>query len=1004
MRKLLLLVVLLTTFIISSQAQYHEELETEKLTVFPNTLGAVEQAGTFKVGTDNFLYISDGTQWNKIPKGQVETLIDNLTIGKRADGSIVSIDNIRPYTSDAQFRGDYVGVAYAEDGDPTIYMESYNTGKAKEFMVLSDYNNEGIIATYQAGTSIYEAGSSTTQGKRMYRVISFKYYSGEDGLSYDRSTHPVDVQVTDATEYIPDLQILPTDLESDAYVPMFLISYIMPAPGADIPTGSVRLVNLFRKYQFKEFDGGTIRYNDWGTIRASQGLDECYFSKGAFVLNEPTFSVTLSGAALLNYTSDIPVKLLSYGATTTVHDYTINRSTNFQSQLNRPGINYGITTVVIDTRGQVETKNFFTTQHTVTPNWYSVMNTLDGRENVPLFTLVYSYSNGVIDSKSLKIYNWVTQGLQDAGGGGASHDPVTVSGKTYATLTDQHLTLNDINLSTDVTNILGTSHGGTGSSTKNFVDLSSSQTVRGMKNFYSWLRANDGAQISNSVSTSSDPILSLRNTYSTPGRNVNFIQSAKNSSSQYVNTAIFQSRLITYDDGSENSLAKILVLNNGATNSYVFNPDGTFTTPGLLISTNPGTGKVLTSDQFGNATWQDASGGGGTLQSVTEAGATTNQNVTFNGQVEVLYASDNSPKYQVNISNEDETEFSNLVINHTKTTITTESEDDYNQLIIHPDKTTFRTSILELGTGSPGSDKILYANNGDTYRPYFKYDESENAWKFSNDGQTSVSLGGGGSAGTLQSVTDGGATTTNALTLSGGLNIANDLRAYTGNAVKGCIRLIEQSPGAAYTLGGYICSNGVNNSVTIGVHNAFDQNPSNDKDCIIMPRSGATVELYANTVKRFETNYSGAEIFGRTVTDDLTIQTGAGAGKVWTCSDANGVGSWQDASGGSQFNEAWQTPSGAAPTIDLSQGINLEMTFTSATAITFNNAQDGMQGIMIIHQDATGGRDIIFNDPHKVINGGNGQVQLTQTGTATDIITWVYRNGTFYINTGNNYN
>jgi len=63
MRKLLLLGALLATFIISSQAQYYEKLETEKMVIFPNTLGDVEPAGTQKIGLDKKLYISDGTQW-----------------------------------------------------------------------------------------------------------------------------------------------------------------------------------------------------------------------------------------------------------------------------------------------------------------------------------------------------------------------------------------------------------------------------------------------------------------------------------------------------------------------------------------------------------------------------------------------------------------------------------------------------------------------------------------------------------------------------------------------------------------------------------------------------------------------------------------------------------------------------------------------------------------------------------------------------------------------------
>ncbi len=54
-------------------------------------------------------------------------------------------------------------------------------------------------------------------------------------------------------------------------------------------------------------------------------------------------------------------------------------------------------------------------------------------------------------------------------------------------------------------------------------------------------------------------------------------------------------------------------------------------TPG---GTNATSGKILTADGSGGSSWEDGAGGGGTLQEVTTAGATTDKNVVFSGNLQ----------------------------------------------------------------------------------------------------------------------------------------------------------------------------------------------------------------------------------------------------------------------------------------------------------------------------------------------------------------------------------
>ncbi len=55
--------------------------------------------------------------------------------------------------------------------------------------------------------------------------------------------------------------------------------------------------------------------------------------------------------------------------------------------------------------------------------------------------------------------------------------------------------------------------------------------------------------------------------------------------------------------------------------------------------------------------------------------------------------------------------------------------------------------IVNVGDGTTGVDKVIYANNGDINKPALKYSESGNVWQYSNDGSSFSDIGSGGAAG-----------------------------------------------------------------------------------------------------------------------------------------------------------------------------------------------------------------------------------------------------------------
>lgn len=61
-------------------------------------------------------------------------------------------------------------------------------------------------------------------------------------------------------------------------------------------------------------------------------------------------------------------------------------------------------------------------------------------------------------------------------------------------------------------------------------------------------------------------------------------------------------------------------------------------------------------------------------------------------------------------------------------------------------------NAFNLGDGADNT-KTLFANNGDTHKPFMRYNAASNKWEFSNDGQAASELGSGGGAGDVNGPT-----------------------------------------------------------------------------------------------------------------------------------------------------------------------------------------------------------------------------------------------------------
>lgn len=98
-----------------------------------------------------------------------------------------------------------------------------------------------------------------------------------------------------------------------------------------------------------------------------------------------------------------------------------------------------------------------------------------------------------------------------------------------------------------------------------------------------------------------------------------------------------------------------------------------------------------------------------------------------------------------------------------------------------------------------------------------------------------------------------------------------------------------------------------------------------------------------------------------------------------------------------------QTITGAAPTWDLSKGPTGKWALQAgANTLKISNVKTGMYGVIILTNQGTS--TLTLPTGSKVINGGLGAPNLTQTAGAVDILSFLYDGINFWWTIGNNYN
>jgi hypothetical protein len=82
---------------------------------------------------------------------------------------------------------------------------------------------------------------------------------------------------------------------------------------------------------------------------------------------------------------------------------------------------------------------------------------------------------------------------------------------------------------------------------------------------------------------------------------------------------------------------------------------------------------------------------------------------------------------------------------------------------------------------------------------------------------------------------------------------------------------------------------------------------------------------------------------------------------------------------------------------------NAIVTLAGNRTLAFAGIAAGMNGTLIVKQDATGSRTLALPAGSKVIGGGAGLISLSITANAIDLLTWIYDGANYFWTLGKNY-
>lgn len=189
------------------------------------------------------------------------------------------------------------------------------------------------------------------------------------------------------------------------------------------------------------------------------------------------------------------------------------------------------------------------------------------------------------------------------------HRAVAIVGQNYLTLSGQEITANPVNLHTHTVGVLPISRGGTGAVDQNFVDITTDQTIAGTK---TWMGLNIFNGGLNAQEDSNNAPLGLRQN----SANIDKYLISVNQRSIF-NAISFVGRNIKETSGSETTQLEIQTMRDGIVLPFTFGENALSVHRIQIREGNPASGKILTSDDNGLASWQDAPSGGATYTSGT---------------------------------------------------------------------------------------------------------------------------------------------------------------------------------------------------------------------------------------------------------------------------------------------------------------------------------------------------------------------------------------------------
>ena len=391
---------------------------------------------------------------------------------------------------------------------------------------------------------------------------------------------------------------------------------------------------------------------------------------------------------------------------------------------------------------------------------------------------------------------------------------------------------------------------------------------------------------------------------------------------------------------------------------------GTFiTTATIPLSSAPGgtnatAGFVLTANGIGGSSW--TANATPSLQTVTEVGGTSDQDLTLTGANIILGDEDGAT---VNVFGDAAVENQSVYVGTSEAGFeasgtevsmsgsgtdgsgnsATISIDSGNPSGIDLSGNNVRLLTNDIIIGRNTGNRSIIANTVGTDEPEIRYDGRSLTWQYSNNGSQFFEFGGGAmDAPTLQVVTTAGATSNVALTLTGGIrSSANNNERFGTNALSSSTTSNWNSAFGSGTLQGL--TSGTNNSafgyqaltdVVSGTNNsAFGRralsNTTSSFNCAFGSQSLiASISGMRNTAVGF--NALGANVTGA---DNTAV--GSGAGGLFTGSNNTFIGS----------NTASSNQSGA---------------FFNSTALGIN---------------------AIFTAAHQVRLGDTGLVEVSTSGT-----------------------